>query len=200
MNRDGSSLHVMIRFFVVVTDVIARGTVMIAANMYGVDASLYPLGFPEAAELDQAFANEEATMVITAVGRDGPPVAAKRMKLKGLQFPLSFELTSSDLIFPYTAAAWSNSPLSKDSIAVTCILDTDGQLMTPSSLDRFGFAISSPAVLGDLSQRTDAKVSINLKSDGHKYSADESDLLSRVDNFLAGAEKSKPVSPKAASI
>ena len=97
MNRDGSSLHVMIRFFVVVTDVIARGTVMIAANMYGVDASLYPLGFPEAAELDQAFANEEATMVITAVGRDGPPVAAKRMKLKGLQFPLSFELTSSDL-------------------------------------------------------------------------------------------------------
>jgi hypothetical protein len=172
--------------------IIAKGTVMIAANMIGVDASLYPLGFPDAAELDQVFANEDATMVITAVGRDGPPVAAKRLKLKGLQFPMSFELTTSDLIFPYTASAWNNSPLSKDSIAVTCILDTDGQLLTPSSLDRFGFAISSPAVLGDLSQRTDAKVSINLKSDGHKYSADEADLLSRVDNFLAGVDKALP--------
>lgn len=172
-------------------DVIAKGTVMIAATMYGVDASLYPLGFPEASELDLAFANDEATMVITAVGREGPPVAAKRMKLKGLQFPMMFELTTSDLIFPYTAKAWENSPLSKDSIAVTCILDTDGQLITPSAFDRFGFAISAPAVLGDLSQRTEAKVNINLKSDGHKYTVEELDLLSRVDNYLAGLEKVK---------
>ena len=164
---------------------------MIAATMYGVDASLYPLGFPEASELDLAFANDEATMVITAVGREGPPVAAKRMKLKGLQFPMMFELTTSDLIFPYTAKAWENSPLSKDSIAVTCILDTDGQLITPSAFDRFGFAISAPAVLGDLSQRTEAKVNINLKSDGHKYTVEELDLLSRVDNYLAGLEKVK---------
>ena len=178
-------------FFFFFLDVIAKGSVMIAATMYGVDASLYPLGFPEASELDVAFNNEEATMVITAVGRDGPPVAAKRMKLKGLQFPMQFELTTSDLIFPYTAKAWSNSPLSKDSIAVTCILDTDGALITPSPFDRFGFAISAPAVLGDLSERTDAKVSINLKSDGHKYTTDEFDLLSRVDNFLAGVDKVK---------
>jgi hypothetical protein len=170
-------------------DVIAKGSVMIAATMYGVDASLYPLGFPEASELDPAFANDEATMVITAVGREGPPVAARRLKLKGLQFPMSFELTTADLIFPYNAKSWQSSPLSKDSIAVTCILDTDGQLITPNALDRFGFAISSPAVLGDLNQRSEAKVSINLKSDGHKYSGDELELLSRVDNFLVGLEK-----------
>ena len=173
-------------------DVIAKGTVMIAANVYEVDASLYPLGFPSASELDQIFANDDASMVITAVGRDGPPVAAKRLKLKGLQFPMNFQLTTSDLIFPYTASAWMSSPLSKDSIAVTCILDTDSQLITPSPFDRFGFAISAPAVLGDLSERTDAKVTINLKSDGHLYTAEETDLLSRVDNFLAGVEKALP--------
>ena len=70
-----------------------------------------------------------------------------------------------------------------DSIALTAILDADGILATPDITDRFGFAISDPIKFsdpknnnnqgGDIKKkqrvvplRNEAKISINLKSDG----------------------------------
>ena len=55
---------------------------------------------------------------------------AKSLKLSNLQFPVPFQLTTDDLIFPYNADIWRQSPLSKDTIAVTAILDSDGKLST----------------------------------------------------------------------
>ncbi len=69
----------------------------------------FPYGYPDAAALDPAF-SEEGTMFVLAVGRDGPPLAAKRIKTKDVAFPIAFELTSSDLVFPYTPEAWIASP------------------------------------------------------------------------------------------
>jgi hypothetical protein len=172
---------------------VARGTITLPPTglANGVDPTQLPFGFAEAASIDPEFGNEKAALIITAVGRNGPPVAAKKLKLAGLQFPLSFDLTDRDLMFPYTREAWLKSPLSKDSISVTCILDTDGKLVTPSSVDRFGFAISdyieakTDYANKDLNrekpERALAQVSINLKSDGRSYSKEELETLTRVD-------------------
>ena len=70
-----------------------------------------------------------------------------------------------------------NTSFHSDSIALTAILDADGILSTPDITDRFGFAISDP-IKNSNSQdetktkprivplRNEAKISINLKSDG----------------------------------
>ena len=74
-------------------------------------------------------------------------------------------------------------PIYSDSIALTAILDADGVLSTPDITDRFGFAISDPIRSdaknsngpGDAKTkprvvplRNEAKISINLKSDGNQ--------------------------------
>lgn len=37
---------------------------------------------------------DTATLFVLAVGREGPPLAATKFKLKGLEFPVVFELTT----------------------------------------------------------------------------------------------------------
>ena len=64
------------------------------------DPSRYPLGFADAVSLDPLYDNDKAALILTAVGRSGPPVAAKRYQLKTVQFPLVFEMTTEDLLFP----------------------------------------------------------------------------------------------------
>ena len=172
------------------TIVIARGIVSVAPTglAYGVDASLFPFGIENPASLDPALGNPRAALFITAVGRQGPPVAARRVPLATVQFPYVFALTDADLIFPYTTAAWLQSPLSSDAVALTAVLDADGVLATPDEADRFGFSISDPirggrgGGGGNLQQWTEAKISINLKSDGKPYSPDEVELLGRIDS------------------
>lgn len=187
--------------------ILARGIVSLATTGLAnrVDPSEFPFGFERADALDSKFADKKAALIITAVGRNGPPVAAKKLPLAGLQFPFVFKLTDEDLIFPYNRDVWINSPLSKDSVAITCILDTDGVLATPDSADRFGFAISDPMkpdsrgmpkdkeAKSERSKagkpllvplRGEAKISINLKSDGKNYTSSETELLSRVDSEL----------------
>jgi hypothetical protein len=104
----------------------------------------FPYGYPDAASLDPAF-SEEGTMFVLAVGRDGPPLAAKRIKTKDVAFPIAFELTSSDLVFPYTPEAWVASPNSKDTIALTVILTPGNVLAAPSAAGRVGFGLSEPS-------------------------------------------------------
>ena len=89
---------------------IGRG--IIKLNPEGTSAQLktfqssFPYGYSDGPALDPAFEDEQSTMFILAVGRDGPPLAAKRIKIKDLDFPIAFELTCDDLVFPYTPDAW----------------------------------------------------------------------------------------------
>ena len=170
---------------------IARGVVSLVPPGNSADPSLYPLGLSDASLLDPAFANKDATIYLTAVGREGPPIAAKKYKLENVKFPLVFEISTDDLFFPYTEDAWLKSPLSSDTIAVTCILDTDGSLVTPSEFDRFGFALSEPVKLGGAFQRTEAKIAVSLKSDGKPYAPEELEMLSRIEREISRIESSK---------
>lgn len=173
---------------------IARGLVALPA-VGATDPSLFPFGFTEATALDEIFGSENAALILTAVSKQGPPVAAKRLPLKQIKFPLVFEITTDDLLFPYNADIWKRSPLSEESISVTCILEPDGRLGTAEAQSRFGFAISDPikprepiaattetVVAQPL--RTDAKISVNMKADGRPYSEEEKEMLSRVDAEL----------------
>ena len=164
---------------------IARGLVSLPAP--GTSSSEFPFGYTDASTLDPSFGSEEARLILTAVSKQGPPVAAKRYKLREVSFPFVFEITTDDLLFPYNAKIWESSPLSENSISVTCILEPDGKLVTPEPQARFGFAISDPIKSRSAKEpfmRTDAKISVSLKSDGRPYSPTEIDLLSRVDSEL----------------
>jgi hypothetical protein len=144
--------------------VIARGVVtlspLIALENTGsstLDPSKYPLGLPFATDIDSRFAlpdrsggesdsDPTPTLFLTAVGRDGPPLAAKKIRLGTGQgdtglFPLYVELTTADLLFPYSDEVWKQLPLQRkgDSISVAAVLDVDGHLAgPPSSADSFG--------------------------------------------------------------
>lgn len=164
---------------------IARGLVSLPSP--GTSSPDFPLGYTEASTLDPVFRSEEARLILTAVGKQGPPVAAKKYPLREVSFPFVFEITTDDLLFPYNAKIWESSPLSESSISVTCVLEPDGKLVTPEPQARFGFAISDPIKTKspqDVFMRTDAKVSINLRSDGRPYSEAEVEMLSRVDSEL----------------
>lgn len=66
-----------------------------------IKAELYELGAPDISgfpELD----TDQARLIIAAFGKDGPPVAAKRLTVKGRDFPVVIELTADDLAFPLT--------------------------------------------------------------------------------------------------
>jgi hypothetical protein len=88
--------------------------------------------------------------------------------------------------------------MSKDSISVTCILETDGRLVTPSTSDRFGFAISDPITVSGEFQRTEAKVTISMKSDGRSYTPEELELLNKLDSELDRHDELKAVAAAAA--
>ena len=84
-------------------DIIAKGLVALpASSSEDVDPISFPLGFIEATSLDAQYGNKEATLIITAVGRSGPPVAAAKYDLTKTKFPFYFEISTKDLIFPYT--------------------------------------------------------------------------------------------------
>lgn len=116
-------------------DTIATGIVALPPPAgQGIDASKYPLGYAKAVDLEGVFDKDEAALVITAVPREGPPFAAKAYKLNDIDFPFAFDLNTKDLMFPYTADAWKESALSKDTIAITAILAPDGKLSSKCPL------------------------------------------------------------------
>lgn len=80
-----------------------------------IKADLYELGAPDVTGFP-ALNTDEARLIIVAFGKDGPPVAARRLTVKGRDFPVTVELTSEDLGFPLTKASffffsWSVSDL-----------------------------------------------------------------------------------------
>ena len=81
---------------------IVKGLVYLLTAQERIDTTEYPFGLPDAASLDPELATSKATLILTAVGKDGPPFAAKRFPLRSLKFPFPFEITTRDLIFPYT--------------------------------------------------------------------------------------------------
>jgi hypothetical protein len=82
---------------------IVKGSVYLPISNAGTgfNPSKFEFGFEDAASLDNAFDNDNAVLVLTAVGRDGPPFAARRIPLKKVKFPYAFELTTKQLLFPY---------------------------------------------------------------------------------------------------
>ena len=170
VTKQKESLEAQEKLFVscphVTHPVIARGVVTISplialenAGSSTIDPSKYLLGLPFATDVDSRFsladrAGDEGgsdltpTLFITAVGRDGPPLAAKKIRLDlsqsnagSLMFPVYVELTTADLLFPYSDEVWRQLPLKErgDSISVAAVLDSDGQLSgPPSSADSFG--------------------------------------------------------------
>lgn len=161
---------------------IARGVVSLE-----VKPSL-EFGYYEAKDLDAAYEGEDSTMFILGVGREGPPLAAKRLKLKDLKFPYTFELTTDDLLFPYTESAWMSSEFRKDTIATTAIISTGNQISVPSQSERYGFGISDPTNFAGQVTRSPAKMNVVGKVDGSLYTPDDVKLLSSIDRGLDAKE------------
>lgn len=159
---------------------ISRGTIVLNAG----DSTSYPFGFLKATDLDPLYGSDTSTLFILGVGREGPPLAAKRFKLNELKFPFSFELTTSDLLFPYTEEAYKSSSNSKDSIATTAIISSSNSLAHPANNERYGFGLSNPATFAGVLTRSAAGISVTGKIDGTLYSQEETDLLDSVDKEL----------------
>lgn len=69
--------------------------------LVSIKQDLYDLGAPDTTGFP-AVDTDEARLIVAAFGKDGPPVAAKRLTVKGRQFPVTVELTADDLAFPLT--------------------------------------------------------------------------------------------------
>ena len=75
-------------------------------------ADVYPDGYTDIKSLDPNLQNSK--LFITVIGKGSLPVASKKINnIHKLSFPLAFEITSEDLLFPYNLDAWLKSPLSK---------------------------------------------------------------------------------------
>lgn len=166
--------------------VISRGIVYLTPKKNNIefDKINFPYGLMRASEIDEELNNDRATIFVLAVGREGPPVAARKYSLKDLSFPFVFEITTDDLFFPYTPEAWSSSPNSKDSVAVSAVISTDEFLATPSFNEWVGFGLSNPVQFAGRIERSSATVNINNKIDKGLYSENEVKVLSSVDSAL----------------
>ena len=69
--------------------------------LVSIKQDLYDLGAPDTSGFP-AIDTDDARLIVAAFGKDGPPVAAKRLTVKGRQFPVTVELTVDDLAFPLT--------------------------------------------------------------------------------------------------
>lgn len=169
-------------------DIIGLGLVALpASSNEEVDPIAYPLGFADATSLDSKYSSKEASLIITAVGKQSNfPLAGKKYELNKIKFPFYFEITTKDLMFPYTALSEADRrKLSTDSVAITAILDCDGKLSTSDACERFGFSISDPIKLDGVMSRTEAKITTSFRNDGKEYNnANDVELLERVDAEL----------------
>lgn len=73
--------------------------------LVSIKADLYELGAPDVTGFP-GLDTDDARLIVAAFGKDGPPVAAKRLTVKGRQFPVIVELTVDDLAFPLTKASY----------------------------------------------------------------------------------------------
>lgn len=108
------------------SQIIVKGLISLAPNVDGTDKTQYPLGLESPVSYDDIFSNNKASLIITVVGKEGPPFAVKRLPLAALKFPLEFSITTDDLMFPYLEKSYFASQISKGPVACTAVLDTDG--------------------------------------------------------------------------
>jgi hypothetical protein len=165
---------------------LARGMVMLTPNQGQIefDKTNFPFGLMKATDMDEGLAEEKASLFILAVGREGPPVAALKIPLKDVNFPFVFEITSDQLMFPYTPEAWAKTSNSKDSVALTAIVSKDDLLATPSESEWVGFAISNPVQIAGTNGRTTAKIGISSKINRGLYTEKEVENLATIDKAL----------------
>lgn len=176
---------------------IARGIVSLtpSQNPNNFDKANFPYGLLRASEINEVFNNDDSTLFLLAVGREGPPLAAKKVKANNIEFPYVFEITSDDLLFPYTPDAWLKSSNSKDTVAVTAILSLDGILSTPSDFEYVGFALSDPVVIAGAQGRVTAKVNLSGKIDKALFTETETANLKSVDDGINSIELAKATPP-----
>ncbi|CAN0265402.1 unnamed protein product, partial [Scytosiphon promiscuus] len=74
---------------------------LIARVLVSIKQDLYDLGAPDTSGFP-SLDTDDSRLIVAAFGKDGPPVAAKRLTVKGRQFPVTVELTVDDLAFPLT--------------------------------------------------------------------------------------------------
>lgn len=143
------------------------------------------LGYYTASELDPVYGtSEDSSLFILGVGRDGPPLAARRFKLNDIKFPFTFELTTDDLLFPYNEDAWLKSDVRKDSIATTALISTGSSISKPTQTERYGFGLSDPVMFAGQQTRSASKMNVVGKVDGKLYTPDDVALLSGIDKGL----------------
>ena len=144
-----------------------------------------PYGVPESYLVNPDLGKDEATMILLAVGRDGPPLAAKKIaSLNTLKFPLIVEITCEDLLFPYTSSAWLSSSNKLDSMALTVVLSSDGKLSTAAPSDRIGLGLSELANIAGVTTRTTANIATTQRIDLSLYSKEDIELLTGIDAAL----------------
>lgn len=161
---------------------IGRGIVTLVEDEPG---NRNPYGVSDTYIVSSDMGKEEATIFVLAVGREGPPLAAKKItNVNSKKFPMLVEITCDDLLFPYTASAWKQSSNRADAIALTAILSADDKLATASASDRLGFAQSEPVNIAGVPARTTATLTLNKKIDLSLYSKDEIALLASIDDGL----------------
>lgn len=160
---------------------VGRGLVSLVSD----DGNSGPYGIPEGYLVNSELGKDDATMFILAVGREGPPLAAKKItNLNTLKFPLLIEVTCEDLLFPYTSSAWQSSSNRLDAIALTVIISPDSKLSTANLSDRVGFGTSEPINIAGVTTRTTAELVANKKIDLSMYTKEEIDLLVGIDAEL----------------
>lgn len=161
---------------------IGRGIVTLVEDEAG---NRNPYGVSDTYIVNADVGKDDATVFLLAVGREGPPLAAKKItNVNSMKFPMVVEITCDDLLFPYTASAYKQSSNRGDTIALTAILSADGKLATASPSDRLGFGQSEPVNIAGVSARTTASLIMNKRIDLSLYSKDEIALLASIDDEL----------------
>jgi len=161
---------------------IGRGIVKLVPER---DGKLFPYGLTDPVVFDENLSDKRSSLFVLAVGRDGLPVAAKRLLLRDLTFPYAFEINDDDLVFPYTKEAYLQSEKRLDSVALTVIISPDGLLASTEAVqERIGFALSEPIRIAGSFGRTTANIDVKGKIYTKLYSESERGLLSQMDNQL----------------
>ena len=161
-------------------DVIAKGVVSL------------PVNFPDATVLYPEFDTANATMFVSVFARSGPPVAALRIPLKQadgtVQFPLAFDVTSQDLLFPLTREAWKTDARNKGEMGIAATIDGDGRIATGDTKDLIGFGISKPVPIGGQVEMTSCQIKLDVRTKFRGYSHEQVMLLDRIDGQLAARQ------------
>ena len=169
---------------------IARGSITIQSLKNKLQ---YPFGDLHAYDSNPSLESEKASLFLIAVGKEGPPFAAKRLALSQLSFPLVFELTTDDLLFPYTPDAYAKSANSQDTVVVTAVLTKGDDLGQIVGNEEFGYGLSEFTTFAGKKIRGEAKLVIDPSLFG-KYSKkaplkdDERQLFQSISNAIQRKE------------